>query len=93
MDFSILLVAPIAAFIAAVTLAAVIIARKYREPRSLLMALLAAFAVNAVLFEPWHYLGWHLTGYGLLTLLGFCLGSLLVLVPAKTIMALLGRPL
>lgn len=90
MDFTSLAVTPIAALATVVALIAAFAINRYREPQSLLTALLAAFAINAIVFEPWHYVGWKalLVEYGLLSTLGFCIGSILVLVPVKTITAL-----
>ena len=67
--------------------------KRYREPRSLIVAMLLSFIVNAVIFQPWHYVGWEplLAQFGLLTTFGFCLGSLVVLVPAKAISAMRSR--
>jgi len=55
--------------------------------------MLLSFIVNAVIFQPWHYVGWEplLAQFGLLTTFGFCLGSLVVLVPAKAISAMRSR--
>lgn len=94
MDFSNLAIAPIAGLGTAATLVVAYIAKRYREPRSLLTALLAAFTLNTFVFEPWHYLGWKplLTEFVLLSMLGFCIGSLTVLVPAKAIAALRRHP-
>lgn len=90
MDFASLAIAPIAAVVAAVTLIVALVIKRYREPRSVLIALLAALVINAVVFEPWYYAGWKLilTEYALLSTLGFCIGSFAVLAPIKMISAL-----
>ena len=93
MDFTSLAIAPVAAAVTAVALIIALITKRYREPRSLLIAFWAALVINAVLFEPWYYVGWKpmVAAYGLLSILGFCIGSLAVLAPAKMIAALRRR--
>lgn len=90
MDFANLAIAPVAAVVAAVALIMALVMKRYREPRSILIALLVALVINAIMFEPWYYAGWKpiLTEYVLLSALGFCIGSLAVLAPTKAIGAL-----
>lgn len=90
MDFASLAIAPVAAVVTAVALIIALVMKRYREPRSILIALLAALVINAIVFEPWNYAGWKpiLTEYALLSTLGFCIGSLVVLAPTKVISAL-----
>ncbi len=90
MDFTSLAIAPVAAVFAAVALTIALVMKRYGEPRSILIALLAALVMNAAVFEPWYYPGWKqiFTEYVLLSTLGFCIGSLVVLAPTKVISAL-----
>ena len=89
MDFSVLVVAPLAAIITVIWLSVAVLMRPRSEDRSLLPAFCAALTCNLLLDQPWFYVSQSAFFSGvarllLFTVFGFALGALVTLVVIRT---------
>ncbi len=89
MDFSVFIVAPMAAVIAVVWVSVAVLMRPRSEDRSLLPAFCAGLFCNLLLDQPWAYVSLSaflsgVTRLFILTVVGFAFGALVTLVLIKT---------
>ena len=90
MDFTNLLLAPIAAVISIAVIALAVLMRPQSEERALIPAFVASLLASLLLTQPWGYTSWvafqeGMTATLIFSGLGFALGALFSLVLIKVL--------
>jgi len=88
MDFTNLVLAPLAAIISALVIFVSVLIRPCSEDRALLPAFAASILTNLLMIRPWGYLKWAAFREGMAALLifstlGFAIGALISLLMVK----------